>query len=89
MFRIETTQAQCYELQTLNCDGIDRLCTQGTIYYDDFTETMRYDVVVEDGTGTSIYAENFAMISNFASRIKNGLTMLIIIHVHMLQLIQM
>ena len=55
MFRIETTKGRCQELQGLNCDGIDGLYIQGTIYYDNTKETMRYNVVVEDDARTGFY----------------------------------
>ena len=43
---------------------------QGTIYYDNTMQAMRYDLVVGDGSGTSIYDGNFTMISNFTSGIE-------------------
>ena len=65
-FRIETSQAGGYELcqekaEGLNCDEVG----EGTIYYDNTMEAMRYDLFVGDGSGTSIYDGNFTMISNW------------------------
>ena len=46
------------EWKGLNCDGIGKLCAQGTIYHDISMQPMKYDLVVGDGNGASIYDAN-------------------------------
>ena len=58
------------ELKGLNYNGIDGLCAQGTIYYDNTMQAMEYDLVVGDGGGTGIHDTNITMIVSFTNRIE-------------------
>ena len=63
-FKLWVTNYAKKELKGLNYNGIDGLCTQETIYYDNTMPAMKYDLVVRDGGGTGIYDTNITTILN-------------------------